>query len=169
MGLSRWSPRSGPRRAAMARNGPARKPNGSRLVSPTSLVISNYGRDLWAVQDLNLWPLPCQGDPLAAWACLEMPGRALHLAGLCLRVPGGASKAAENGSRQWLPLWRLGFPAAAQLMPGLLKLGHDTTSITAAAVPIALARAKIGSRLTLKIGRRRPAGRPGRHTQGSDF
>jgi transposase len=43
-----------PRRAAVARNGPARKPNGSRLVSPVSLVLSNYGCDLWAVQDLNL-------------------------------------------------------------------------------------------------------------------
>ena len=44
----------GPRRAAVARNGPARKPNGSRLVSPVSLVLSNCGRGLWAVQDLNL-------------------------------------------------------------------------------------------------------------------
>ena len=51
---SRWSPRSGPPRAAMARSGPARKPNGSRLVSPVSLVLSNCGCDLWAVQDLNL-------------------------------------------------------------------------------------------------------------------
>ena len=51
----------GPRRAAATRTGPPRKPNGSRLVSP---VLSNCGRDLWAVQDLNLWPLPCQGSAL---------------------------------------------------------------------------------------------------------
>jgi hypothetical protein len=44
----------GPQCAAVARNGPPRKPNGSRLVSPVSLILSNYGRDLWAVQDLNL-------------------------------------------------------------------------------------------------------------------
>jgi hypothetical protein len=30
------------------------EPDGSRLVSPASLVLSNCGRDLWAVQDLNL-------------------------------------------------------------------------------------------------------------------
>ena len=53
-GHSRWSPRSGPWRAAMARNGPARKPNGSRLVSSASLGLSNYDRDLWTAQDLNL-------------------------------------------------------------------------------------------------------------------
>jgi hypothetical protein len=52
-----------PRRAAVARNGPLRKPNGSRLVSPGSLVLSNCGYNLWAVQDLNLWPLPCQASP----------------------------------------------------------------------------------------------------------
>src|SRR6516164_1200803 len=46
-----------PRRTAVARNGPARKPNGSRLVSLVSLVLSNCGRDLWAVQGLNLSPL----------------------------------------------------------------------------------------------------------------
>jgi len=34
-----------PRRAAVARNRPPRKPNGSRVVSPVSLVLSNCGCD----------------------------------------------------------------------------------------------------------------------------
>src|SRR5215470_5647340 len=67
----------------------------------------------WAVQDLNLWPLPCQGDPSPA---PEYPGRA-PLAEHCLEVPGDASRSAENGSR---------FGALAPLqrpkwMPGLRR------------------------------------------------
>jgi hypothetical protein len=51
-----------------------------------------------------------------------MPRRALHLAERCLKMPGDASKAAGNGSAAfWLPLWRFGFPAAAQAMPGLRR------------------------------------------------
>jgi len=45
-----------------------------------------------------------------------MPRRALHLAEYCLKVPGDASRTAENGSRPGL-----GSLAAAQSMPGFSR------------------------------------------------
>ena len=69
--------------------GPRRRLTGT-IFSWLSLWLSHTlsklwvlpARTSWAVQDLNLWPLPCQGRSAGCWLALDSARQ-----GACLRLP----------------------------------------------------------------------------------
>jgi hypothetical protein len=114
-GRSRWSPRSGPRRAAAGLDGNRMAP---AWPSSVSLVLSNCGCDLVGGTRFELVASSVSGRSAS---CLDLPRNAPESTSPGRILPHGAWECLQDCG-EWLPLWlplrRFGSPAAAPSKPG---------------------------------------------------